>query len=92
MLQVVVLIPKGLGGYRGIFLVEVVWKVVMVILNSCLAAYITFHDILREFQADRGTGTASLEAKILQQLTSMREEVMYVIFLGMYNSYDALDR
>ena len=31
--QAVVLIPKGKGDYRGIGLVEVMWKVVAVILN-----------------------------------------------------------
>ena len=31
--QAVVLVPKGKGDYRGIGLVEVMWKVVAVILN-----------------------------------------------------------
>ena len=40
----------------------------------------------------RGTGTATLEAKLLQQLAAMREEVLYVIFLDLTKAYDALDR
>ena len=49
--QAVVLIPKGKGDYRGIGLVEVMWKVVAVILNHRLTSSITFHDVLYGFQA-----------------------------------------
>ena len=44
--QAVVLIPKGKKDYRGIGLVEVMWKVVAVILNRRFTSSITFHDIL----------------------------------------------
>ena len=57
--QAVVLIPKGKGDYRGIGLVEVMWKVVAVILNRRLTSSITFHDVLHGFRAGRGTGTAT---------------------------------
>ena len=74
--QAVVLFPKGKGEYRGIGLVEVMWKVVAVILNRRLTSSITFHNVLHGFRAGRGTGTATLEAKLLQQLAAMREEVL----------------
>ena len=86
-----VLIPKGKGDYRGIGLVEVMWKVVAVILNRQLTSSITFHDVLHGFRAGRGTGTATLEDKLLQQLAATREEVLYVIFLDLNKSYGALD-
>ena len=35
---------------------------------------------------------ATLEAKLLQQLAAMKEEVLYVIFLDLTKAYDALDR
>ena len=71
---------------------EVMWKVVAVILNRRLTSSITFHDVLHGFRAGCGTGTATLEAKLLQQLAAMREEVLYVIFLNLTKAYDALDR
>ena len=58
--QTVVLIPKGKTDYRGIGLVEVMWKVVAAILNSRLSASITLHNFLHGFRAGRGTGTANL--------------------------------
>ena len=52
------------------------WKVVAVILNRRFVSSITYHDALYGFRAGRGTGTATLEAKLLQQLAAMREEVL----------------
>ena len=90
--QTVVLIPKGKKEYRRIGLVEVTWKVVAKILHRRLTTAITYHDALHGFQAGRGTGTATLEAKLLQQLAAMREGVLYVIFLDLTKVYNALDR
>ena len=60
--KAVVLIPKGKGDYRGIGLVEVMWKVVAVILNRRFTSSINFHDVLHGFWAGRITGTSSLMA------------------------------
>ena len=70
---------------------EVMWKVVAAILNFRLTASITFHDFLHGFRAGRGTGTATLEANLLQQLAASGEEVLYVIFLDLHKAYDTLD-
>ena len=86
------MIPKGKKDYRGISLGEVMCKVVAAILNRRLTASITYHDFLHGFRAGRSTGTATLEAKLLQQLAALREEVLYVIFLKLQKEYDALDR
>ena len=68
------------------------WKVVASILHCCLTASITYHDFLHGFWAGRGTGTTTLEAKLLQNLATMRVEFLYVIFLDLHKAYDALDR
>ena len=47
---------------------------------------------LNPWRAGRDTGTATLEAKLLQQLVALREEVLYVIFLDLTKAYDALDK
>ena len=71
---------------------EVMWKVVATILHLRLTTAITYHDFLHGFRAGRGTGTATLKAKLLQHLAAMMEEVLYVIFLYLTKYYDALDR
>ena len=70
--QSVVLIPKGYGDYRVIGLVEVVWKAVAVIINFRFTASITYHDSLHGFLAGRGTGTATLKVKLIEQVAAMR--------------------
>ena len=86
------MVSKGRKEYRGIGLVEAMWKVVAAILHRRLTTAITYHDALHGFRAGRGTGTATLEANLLQQLAAMREEVLYVIFLDLTKAYEALDR
>ena len=71
--QEVVLIPKGGGYYRGIDLVEVIWKAVAVILNRRFTATITYHEFLHKFWAGRGMGTATLNLKLLHQVAALRE-------------------
>ena len=90
--QTVVLIHKGKGEFRGIGLLEVTWKLMTVILHRRLTTGLQLHDVLHGFREGCGTGTATLEAKLLQQLADMREEVLYVIFLDLTKAYDALDR
>ena len=43
----------------------------LVLINFRIGEVVIFHDKIPGFRAGRGTGTASLEAKILQQLTGM---------------------
>ena len=62
------------------------------ILNRRLTSSITFHNFLQGFWAGRGTGTATLEDKLLQQLSALREEVLYMIFLDLHKAHDAMDR
>ena len=70
---------------------EVIWKVVADILNHQLVASFTFHNLLHGFWAGCGTGTATLEANLIQHLAALREEVLYVIFLDLHKSYESLD-
>ena len=63
-----------------------------VILNLRLIDSINFYAFLHVFRAGRVTGNATLEAKLLQQIAALREEVQYVIFLYLHKAYDILDR
>ena len=44
MWQAVLLIPKGKTDYRDIGLVELMWKLVVGVLNFRITASITYHD------------------------------------------------
>ena len=86
-----VLIIKWGGDYHGIGLVEVIWKVVVVILNRSFTAAIPYHGSLYRFWLGRGTATATLEVKLLQKIAALREPVLHAIFLNLHKVYNALD-
>ena len=93
MYQTVVLIPKGASrNFRGIGMVEVLWKTVTSLMNCRLTPAINFHDVLHGFRAGCGTGTSELEAKLLQQLTATREAFIFEVFLDLQKAYDSLDQ
>ena len=57
----VILIPKGKLDFHGIGLVEVLWNIVLGILNNHPTVAIHFHDTLHKSHTGRGMGTAFLK-------------------------------
>ena len=91
--KMVVLIAKGDGReFRGIGLVEVLWKTITVILNWSLTSAIIFHYIIHGFRSGRGMDTTTREAKLLQRLMNTREAVLHEILMELQKAYYALDR
>ena len=83
------MIPKGgCTNFRGIGLLEVLWKVISIIINLWLLSSIHFHDVLHGFCTGRGTGTTTLKENLLQQLIATRETSLH----NLRKSYDSLDR
>ena len=74
-----VLIPKGRGGYQGIGLVEVSWKVFAVVVSFWLKRGAVLHDALPE-------------AKLDQQLAVLAHKPLFQVFLEIHKVYDSLDR
>ena len=68
---VLVLITKGTIDTQGIGLLETLWKVVEVFIDTRLKSSLQMHDILHEFRAGRRTGKAIMELKLSQELTSI---------------------
>ena len=89
----VVVMPKGVGtDFRGIGLVEVLWKAIPGIINFRVLSSIQFHDNLHGFRAGKGKGTTTLKAKLIHHLIAMRYTVIHYIFLDLRKSYDTLGR
>jgi len=88
---IVILIPKGRGEFRGIGLLEPMWKVIENIMDGRLQA-IELHDCLHGFMTGRGTGTATIEAKLNQQLAFLEQTPLYQIFVDLKKAYDSVDR
>ena len=69
----------------------VLWKIISIIIDQLLADSIEFRNILHGIRAQKGTGTATLEAKLLQYITIPRQDVLYNIFVDIHKAYVALD-
>jgi Reverse transcriptase (RNA-dependent DNA polymerase) len=90
-ISTLVLIPKYGGSLRGIGLLEVVWKLISTIIKERLGC-IPFDDALHGFRPGRGTGNATLRAKLLTESSLRRGTMLYQIFLDLKKAYDTLDR
>jgi hypothetical protein len=89
--EIIVLLPKGNGEYRGIGLLDPFWKVVEKIIVAWLAL-IQFHDSLHGRLSKRGTRTARIKAKLHQGLAWRDQCALYQIFIDLKKAYNALDR
>ena len=79
-----ILLPKVVEGQFRVFgLLEIVWKLILHVLDTRIKAAIEFHDCLHGFRAKRGTGTAIIEAKLLQQLAAIDQVPLCNIFFWM---------
>ena len=87
-----VLLPKGNGDYRGIGLLEIIWKVIESIINRRIVSKVVLRDSLHGCIAGRGTGTACTETKLLQQLAKLAQKTLDNIFLDLRKAFDTVDR
>ena len=70
------LLHKVGGEYCSIGLVDAIWNVIALIIDRYLADSIEFRDVLHKFMERRGTGTATIEAKLLQKIVGMHQAVL----------------
>jgi hypothetical protein len=91
---VLVLIPKSEAGkFRGIGLLEVIWKLITTIINKRLLQGIEFHPAIHGFRRRRGTGTAVLECKLLMSMAHKAGKPLYQIFIDFFSkAYPSMDR
>jgi hypothetical protein len=90
--SVLVLIPKGSGVCRGIGLLEICWKVISKIMDFRMRQGIGLDDSIHGFRAERGTSTANITAKLKMQLSCVRRQTLYQVFIDLAKAYDTLDR
>ena len=81
--QTVFLLPIDNGEFLGIGIVKFLWKALLGVVKRRIGTAVNFQDMLHGFLVVRMTRTPSLDAKLLQQLTEMREKVLYEISLDL---------
>jgi Reverse transcriptase (RNA-dependent DNA polymerase) len=89
---ILVLVPKpGNKGFRGIALLESLYKVVSMIIHRRSTSSINLHESIHGFRTHRGTGTAIMNVKLLMQYIQRDINPMYMIFLDVKKAYDTVD-
>ena len=89
---VLVLIPKGATYTIGIVLLDTLWKVVEALVDTRLRASLQMHDILHMFRARRGMRTAIIELFFPQELASIDQDTLCLVYLDLRKAYDTVDR
>ena len=89
---ILVLITKGNTDTKGIGLLESMWKVVEVIINTRLRASVRLHNVLHLFCAGRVMGMEILELNLVQYIASVDHDPLLLIFLDLQKAYDTVDR
>ena len=90
--DMMVFLQKMKRGYWGIGVVKVVWKVCVTVVNCRIKSSVNIHNALHRFRAGRGTGVATLESNLAQQLEGISHELLFQVFLDKRKYYDSLDR
>ena len=78
---VLVIIPKETTNTWGIGLLDTLWKVVEALIDTHLQASLHMHDILYRFRSRRGTWMAIMELKLAQELASIDQSPLLLVFL-----------
>lgn len=81
---ILVLIPKDVPDqFRGIALLEVIYKLISAIINRRFQDTVEFHDAIHGFRQNRGTGTAIISVKLIMQLAKRTANPRYFVFLDL---------
>jgi hypothetical protein len=67
-------------------------KTILSIIDSRIKAKVQFHNALHGFRPGRGTSSATIEANLRIQLSTIHQRPLYAIFLDFSKAYDTLDR
>ena len=78
---ILILIPKGNSDTQGM----------EAIIDTHINKAITFHDILHRLSVGRGTRIAIMELKLTQDLPSVDQDPLLLVFLDLIKVYDKLD-
>ena len=84
------LLPKGEVDFKGIGFVEVIRKLFTSIMKNRLRTSITLLDSLHGLRQGWGTGTATLETNLVQQLAGICHARLFWVLLDVHKVYDLI--
>ena len=90
--KILILISKGSTDTRGVVLLKALWKVVEALIYTCLCAILQMHNVLHRFRARRWMGTAIMKLKRAQNISSIDQDPLFLVFLDLRKAYDTVDQ
>jgi len=88
-----VLIPKdSMNSFRGITLLDTVYKLIASVINAWATEAITFHKGIHGFRAARGCKTAIEDAKWDMMACQESGQMYHQVFLDLSKAFDTVDR
>jgi hypothetical protein len=89
---VLVLLPKsGSTDFRGISLLDCIYKLILTCINARAARSIQFHEGVHGFWAERGCLTAIYEAKMDMTARMESGSTYHQVFLDLSKAFDTVD-
>ena len=64
-------------------MLEAVWMAVEAVIYNWIKRVVKFHDVMYGFCAGRGKGTAIMELKLAQDLASVEQDLLLLVFLDL---------
>ena len=61
------------------------------IIDTQIKAVVTLHDVLNGFHDNKITGTTIMDIKMAQELASIDQDPLLLVFLDLRKAYDTLD-
>ena len=61
------------------------------IIDKRIKKVVTIHDVLHAFSVGRRTGKAIMELKLAQDLESVDQDPLFLVFLDLRKAYENLD-
>ena len=89
---ILVLISKLTINRRCIVLLESLIKVMEALIDTCIRASLQMHNVIHGFMDGRGTGTDIMDLKLAQELASIDQDPLFLIFLDLRKDYGTMDR
>ena len=84
--------PEREGGSSGYCTRQGGGEVFATVVNCWLRQGIILHYALYGLRGGQGTGTATLDSKLSQQLAVLAHNPLFQLFLDIRKAYDSLDR
>jgi Reverse transcriptase (RNA-dependent DNA polymerase)/Endonuclease-reverse transcriptase len=94
-ISILVRIPKDAPNeFRGIALLETLYKVITRIISDRINNTIIYHPAIHGFRRNRGTHTAISELKVHMRATmnNKKHRPRYIVFLDLTKAHDSIDR